>query len=126
MLPLRHDVSRRLLVSFVVVAVAGCFACAGTAAASFPGDNGRIAFERYSGSPAVISLAADGTGAATLRPLGFSPAWSPDGAKIALMYTKPGASLSTIHVMNADGSGLVDVGPPPEDVPDSVAFVDDP
>jgi TolB protein len=46
---------------------------------------------------------------------GLFPAWSPDGRKIAFSgLPHGGGALDTIHVMNPDGSGVVDLGPPGE------------
>jgi WD40-like Beta Propeller Repeat len=46
---------------------------------------------------------------------GLFPAWSPDGRKIAFSgLPRGGGPLDTIHVMNPDGSGVVDLGPPGE------------
>jgi hypothetical protein len=111
--------SAALLVTLLISCVA-----AGVANAAFPGENGRIAFERHSTTSgiSVTTLAPDGTGASTLLGGAGSPAWSPDGAKVALQTSRP-----TIHVINADGSGLVNVGPPPEDPePTFPRFVDNP
>jgi Tol biopolymer transport system component len=46
---------------------------------------------------------------------GLFPAWSPDGSKIAFSgLARTGGPLDTIHLMNPDGSGVVDIGPPGE------------
>jgi Tol biopolymer transport system component len=46
---------------------------------------------------------------------GLFPAWSPDGTKIAFSgLPRNGATLDTIHLMNPDGSGVVDLGAPGE------------
>jgi len=46
---------------------------------------------------------------------GLFPAWSPDGRKIAFSgLPRAGGVLDTIHVMNPDGSGVVDLGAPGE------------
>ncbi len=46
---------------------------------------------------------------------GLFPAWSPDGRKIAFSGLPPGDGvMDTIHLMNPDGSGVVDLGPPGE------------
>jgi Tol biopolymer transport system component len=43
------------------------------------------------------------------------PAWSPDGKKIAFSaLPRDGGSLDTIHLIDPDGSGLVDLGAPGE------------
>ena len=38
--------------------------------------------------------------------------WSPDGNKIAYVYSSPQSGAGTIHVVNADGSGDTDTGAP--------------
>jgi Tol biopolymer transport system component len=46
---------------------------------------------------------------------GLFPAWSPNGQKIAFSgLPRRGGVLDTIHLMNPDGSHLVDLGPPGE------------
>ena len=46
---------------------------------------------------------------------GLFPAWSPDGRKIAFSgLPRGGGTLDTIHLMNPDGSGVVDLGTPGE------------
>jgi Tol biopolymer transport system component len=46
---------------------------------------------------------------------GLFPAWSPDGRKIAFSgVPRRDSTLDTIHLMNPDGSDVVDLGPPGE------------
>jgi Tol biopolymer transport system component len=81
---------------------------AAPAPAAFPGTNGKIAFT--DGGLWVIN--PDGTGSTEIlddsgRTL-FSPAWSPDGQKIAFQWADAGSPQSfEIYTVNADGSGLV-------------------
>jgi Tol biopolymer transport system component len=119
---------RSFSAALVVTLLVSCVA-AGVANGAFPGENGRIAFERLSttSGTSVTTLAPDGTGASTLLGGARSPAWSPDGTKVALLTSEAQTSRSTIHVINADGSGLVSVGPPPEDPePTFPRFADNP
>lgn len=88
--------------------------------ATFPGANGKIAFQS-NGTPAelhaeVLTVNPDGTARTQLtvtQPPGgaFEPHWSPDGSKIAMMITTsaPGTVSGAIWVMNPDGSGLTKV-----------------
>lgn len=80
---------------------------AGQALATFPGGNGRIAYEqllaRGSGvsDQDVFTINADGSGARNVTEGAFfqsDPTWSPDGRKLAW------ASISGIVVARADGS----------------------
>jgi hypothetical protein len=99
----------------VLTALVALVAISTSAHASFPGQNGKIAFVR---SGDVWSMNPDGTGQVMLydTPSGgqspreaLHPAWSPDGSKIAftiLTYLVPEdiPFYEGIWVMNADGS----------------------
>jgi Tol biopolymer transport system component len=95
----------------------------GSASAAFPGKNGRIAFGSQN---EIYSVNPDGTGLTrltqqdNLNRLGASlPRWSPDGRRIAYRQNVRFCDLSehdslcesvvTIRVMNADGSGQVEL-----------------
>src|SRR5438105_11508188 len=71
-------------------------------------DGSKIAFVSFREGTYCCGIyvmnAADGGGLVHLPP-GRAPAWSPDGSKIA--FTRYGANASDIYVMNADGSGIV-------------------
>jgi WD40 repeat protein len=101
--------SRIFVVSLAVVA---SLVAAGTAQASFPGDNGRIAFTRdihfCSDPPApcgkvLMSVNPDGLGATQVAAPGDRAAASADGVKLA--YTDG----LKIYVSNTDGSSAVQV-----------------
>lgn len=101
--------ARRL--SAVVALTFVAFAAAGSAAATTPGPNGRIAFSSTLGSSnnQLYSAAPDGTDVKRLSWTSVSeqaPAWSPDGTRIA--YERGNGPFS-IWVMNADGSGQTQV-----------------
>jgi len=98
-----------------------------------------IAFHRYNpetGSQDIYMMDGSGTILAQLTSDSLnesSPAWSPDGQKIAFQVSTPGSSESTIHIMDANGgnaSALPITSPPsselfhPEWLPDGrrIAF----
>jgi dipeptidyl aminopeptidase/acylaminoacyl peptidase len=62
---------------------------------------------------AIQTIAANGTGRATLAQAGNQPVWSPDGTKIAFR-TFTTESFGDIAVMNADGSALANITNTPE------------
>lgn len=85
------------------------------AGATFPGNNGRIAFasDRTTGEGVnnpggdfeIFTMNRDGSGLTQLThnaALDFDPEWSPDGEKIAFQSDRE--LFSNIFVMNADGS----------------------
>jgi hypothetical protein len=47
----------------------------------------------------------------TVGPLNQMPAWSPDGTRIAFMSTREPGNYPSVFVMNADGSGQIDLTP---------------
>ena len=98
-----------LLAALVVSALAK------PAEATFPGDNGRIAFasdrttgegvDNPEGDFEIFSMNPDGTGLAQLThnaASDFDPEWSPDGEKIAFQSDRE--LFSNIFVMDADGA----------------------
>lgn len=85
-------------IATLLVIASACVALAApsVAAASFPGANGQIAFERY---PDMWVVNQDGSGEHVLKLGAGQPAWSPDGRKLAY------SGNQGIRIMNADGSG---------------------
>ena len=77
----------------------------GPARAAFPGANGKIAFtSQRDGNHEIYAMNADGSGQTNLTNHGagdLTPAWSPDGSKLAFVSFRLNAGL---YVMNADGS----------------------
>ena len=95
---------------FVCAIAAALFLSGAPAQATFPGTNGRIAFESTrDGNFEIYTMNPDGTGVARLtNNPGFdlAPAWSADGSKIAFSrQPEPGVDRE-IFTMNADGSGV--------------------
>ena len=93
---------------FAIFAVLAVLIAAAPAGAAFPGHNGKIAFSASPGAGFndVYSVNPDGTGRADLTNTGGNdrtPAWSPDGARIAFASMRDGNF--EIYVMNADGTG---------------------
>src|SRR5687768_3589507 len=104
------------LVTFAVLAL---LVPAASAAAAFPGQNGKIAFvvtpggcapPDCTGATEIYSANPDGSARTNLtNTLGDDrePAWSADGTKVAFASNRDGNS--EIYVMNADGTGPVRV-----------------
>jgi Tol biopolymer transport system component len=97
------------LVSVVIVGALAAAAPAGRA--TFPGDNGLVAFN-FGGTIVVENI--DGTGRKTIVPLttgvaaaATEPAWSPDGTKLA--YSSKEGGTGGIYIVNASGSGVTRV-----------------
>jgi TolB protein len=104
-----------LLGTALALYVAGV-AGAGPAQASFPGANGSIAVERSPGDSTIDIVPLDGGAPRYIITDGRVPdpaniAWSPDGRKLA--FDGPATSLGSgraLYTINADGSGLKQVG----------------
>jgi Tol biopolymer transport system component len=74
--------------------------------AAFPGQNGKIAFDRFEGDCLqIFTMNADGSNQTKISNnsgCAFQPAWSPDGTKIA--FSSFAGGTNEIWTMNADGS----------------------
>lgn len=100
--------------SLLLAATAATLLLAAGAGATTPGPNGRIAFSSTrdgTSTNELYSAAPDGTDAKRLTwsmAVEQSPAWSPDGTRIAYESL---SKHSVIFVMNADGSGQTQLSP---------------
>jgi hypothetical protein len=96
----------------VIVGAVSALALAPTAEGSFPGHNGKFAFERPAETPSngccvthIFTANPDGTGQVDITPTSnvfvSQPAWSADGQKLA---------VNGMTTMNADGSNRLPSG----------------
>jgi Tol biopolymer transport system component len=107
----RSTLSRSALLLAVAGVLGGLLMGAPPAAATYPGDDGRIAFARGN---QIHSINPNGTGLVRLTGAGksFRPVWSPDGRRIAYVRQSR-AGANDVWLMRADGSGkrrLTDLG----------------
>jgi RHS repeat-associated protein len=68
-------------------------------------DGSKLLIHNGNPSSAIYVINADGSGQTSLTPHGTSPAWSPDGNKIAFYAIAPDGHLE-IYTINANGSGI--------------------
>lgn len=119
MLQERKARSRARAVTVGVLAVAismvGLAGTVGTAGATWPGGDGRIAFDSDVSAPGttlqIYSMRPDGSDRRLLTTEGTSgdPSWSPDGRRIA--FDSDRDAPSRIYVMDASGRHVRDVNP---------------
>ena len=98
-----HSVFTRLAATLAAAAAAAVVAGAASPSSTFTGENGRVVYE----GPNGLWL-ANPNGSGRIRVPGTSaethtPAWSPDGTRIA--YQDVHGGDYDIYVMNGDGSG---------------------
>ena len=115
--PRSREVSKsraRRALPFILAAVA-IMVVAEPSSATFPGENGRIAFQvliERTDSQEIFTARPDGSDAQRLtsNPRHFSvfPDWSPDGQRIAFnrAVIVDGRFVAQIYLMNADGSAI--------------------
>lgn len=106
--------SVRFRVVVLAALIASTLGVAAPVRATFPGENGKIAFSR---SGAIFTIEPDGSNLTRLtrRDSNFSPAWSPNGRRIAFVHC--GLSRCEVRVMRADGSRVVTLSGPTRGVP---------
>jgi WD40 repeat protein len=88
---------RRLQLAVVVLLIAAASAFVQPAGATVPAANGRLVIE-LGGISTLETLNLDGSGESRLGNDGRSPAWSPDGGRIAF------EALGHLHVIDANGT----------------------
>jgi WD40-like Beta Propeller Repeat len=108
---------RRTLIAIGAAAALALLAAA-PAAATFPGANGRIAFERYARPGGIFTMRPDGSDVQRLR-RGSQPSWSPNGRWIVYACFPETQVYQQICMMRADGSNarLVTPGGDPASYP---------
>jgi len=107
-------VSKRSLMVGSLVTTAIVMLCVGSALATMPGANGRIAFRRYLDAKnthgAIYTIAPDGSDERQItRPpkgtIDDQPDVSPDGRQI-VFHRCPPKNVCRVMIVNADGTGL--------------------
>lgn len=101
---------RMLAILMVVASVVGVLVITGgSASATFPGKNGRIAFATDTGSsPQVIkTVKRDGTHLTRVVAHALNPDWAPDGRTIVFERDHTGGC--SIQISSPNGSGIVDL-----------------
>jgi Tol biopolymer transport system component len=110
----------RFMLVVVVLAATAVSISTVPSRATFPGENGRIAFRRYLDDAhtrgAIFTIASDGTGEhqVTHPPKGTvddQPDWAPHGSLIVFERCPRNGSCR-LYTINADGSGMAAVSPP--------------
>jgi Tol biopolymer transport system component len=104
---------RGALAAALLLAVIMLMLAAASADAAFPGQDGKIAFNRDNfrqGTSGIFTVAPEGGSQERIGPeYGYSPSWSADGRKLVFVGfsgESEGEFASDIYVMNADGSGV--------------------
>jgi Tol biopolymer transport system component len=98
------------------LATAFCIFTALQAYATFPGKNGRIAFQSQTDAGfQIFTVSPNGHNLRQITHVSgdaFRPDWSPDGRQIVFEIDRPEFPGCGIAIMNADGSDIVELSPP--------------
>jgi len=104
---------RRRCTVILGTVILGALVQASTAGTTTPGSNGRIAYAKMvRGDYQLFTSRADGTRETRITHLKGSatePDWSPDGRKIVFQLELPAGAGCHVELVDADGSGLVDL-----------------
>jgi Tol biopolymer transport system component len=114
-----------------LVSVSACLALVPAAAqlahATVPGHNGLIAFAANTGAGyQIYTVRGKGHDLRQITNVSgdaVQPHWSPDGTQIVFEFDT--ATSANVAIMNADGSGLVDLSPLPNGFEDTPSFMPD-
>jgi Tol biopolymer transport system component len=91
-------------------------AFASSASATYPGQNGLIAFNAITeGQNQLFTVRPNGHDLRQITHLdgdSLTPDWAPDGSKLVFEYDAPDGSAS-VELINSDGSGLTNLTPTP-------------
>ena len=108
LLGVRGALAAALLLAAVMLMLA-----AASADAAFPGEDGKIAFNKEylkAGTSGIYTMAPEGGGQQRIGPKhGFSPSWSPDGKRVVFAAFDDRSEeefAQDIYVMNANGTGV--------------------
>jgi Tol biopolymer transport system component len=104
--------SHRLIPRVLAIAALGAATLAAPAAATTPGQNGRIAFSAVvaDGSQQIFTVRTDGGGLRQVTHAdgdSITPDWSPDGRRLTFEFDSPTAC--GIQIMRADGNDVRDL-----------------
>lgn len=100
------------IVAFLMLLIGVLAITAGSAGATYPGKNGRIAFATDSGdSPQVImTMKRDGTDMQRVVARALAPDWAPDGSTIVFDREHAGGPVfCSIEIARPGGGGIVDL-----------------